>query len=1054
MVARLGDWSSALKSPHWSSAFKSPLQAEVDAIRLVNVSQSSLNCVQKHAIAVASTKATECYTPFASIAHSLRRLPTRMADGDPPNILMLFPANNLPSVHSSLRAALDALRVSNFSIFHYDSSGHGDANYLAFASASWYSSTHQIVHRSFRSVSGCINEGWLAAARYLLDGAGAQSGYTHLWKTDSDLDFRLFDFAAFRALLGYRAPFLSQPAILPAARAGRASDRMSLGTQFVPGKYGGGEKPTRAVLGRTRLTENAALRRSIRDIDSGKVYYGRNRLSEDVESMCPCVDALLLPALYEAMRTLDSRNEIGMSELMNRIAVHFAESAKGASKANSHALLRPAGLVFDYTPLIHNNTRLRDQPVAKLRATSMTVTCPRSRVMPELKAGDWKDQMQLPHSILAHGWWQWRWSAPNPTGARQLRHNTTERATYPGLHSVHATGGAEQPEPVLHLYSPPPPTPVLAAIQLTFMKPTDLATWVRFDVYVKLAYASFVIEHGLLNESGRVPGFVSAVYLEHERILNRFSETCKPKPSGRMARAGDRRTASTHPECHTKRGPRGFVRSFHTLLLNMADNGYSTDPRAAVPVCPATSLVNQGLMPQSRFVPVNGHHRIAAAIALGIRFIPVTNATASICQKVIDHHYFRRSGFLRPLSDWVVHRAILADKALHVLHVWPRAVVRGGSGKMAEARLIMARNCSTENGVVYEKEVYLSSGAVSVYLEHAYGAVPWLRKATFDRYKKLPGNGSSDRSPAHVFVLRSSLAKMTLCKKMLREHFGLGGSLYKAAAHGTDTHSEAILASQMLLHDTSVEYLHLVARNVSQQKLNSHFAREIAREIAAHYVGPAPPRPHAPPHQPMRVNSSHKRPQIFVLPEGVLVDAGAAMRLAGLRSMVSDVDLVWSRTNQVAGAEFARACRPLSAGCSHKYGRNNFRYHRVPAPEDLLFDPTRHAFYYGLKFVVPAQLAAYKRHRLAAGSKRDRRDLELLTETCRSEEDTSVLCCGVPNPMPELAAGGSVSPGFCSNGQRAEAAYAQSKCPENPSLFCGQHVARVLCHVRGCFVKR
>jgi hypothetical protein len=72
------------------------------------------------------------------------------------------------------------------------------------------------VHRSFRSVSGCINEGWLAAARYLLDGAGAQSGYTHLWKTDSDLDFRLFDFCC-----------LSCPAGVPRALPQPASDSAS-----------------------------------------------------------------------------------------------------------------------------------------------------------------------------------------------------------------------------------------------------------------------------------------------------------------------------------------------------------------------------------------------------------------------------------------------------------------------------------------------------------------------------------------------------------------------------------------------------------------------------------------------------------------------------------------------------------------------------------------------------------------------------------------------------------------------------------------------------------
>ena len=75
-----------------------------------------------------------------------------------------------------------------------------------------------------------------------------------------------------------------------------------------------------------------------------------------------------------------------MSEIVNRIAVAAAEASAAASSR------RPAGLVFDYTPLVHRDTRLRGGLASHLGAAA---ACPRRRVHPELAPGPWRHLLSI-----------------------------------------------------------------------------------------------------------------------------------------------------------------------------------------------------------------------------------------------------------------------------------------------------------------------------------------------------------------------------------------------------------------------------------------------------------------------------------------------------------------------------------------------------------------------------------------------------------------------------------------------------------------------------------
>ena len=355
---------------------------------------------------------------LASIAQQLTEFPSRMPWRV--HILALFPAYNIPAVHRRLQGAMDAIHPSDFSVFHYDALGTSSSQFRAFARHEWYSRSNQIVHRSFGSnASTCINVGWVAAMSYMIDGAGSRTGYTHLWKFDADLDFGLFSFPAFRALLAFGAPFLSQPAILPMAKGTRSSDRSELQALYVSTHISKKVGPTYAVAGRERLRERMWVNEVDKPFDARRPYKGRVRCFDDIETMCPCVDAGLLRAILGAIRSLDPANEIGLSEVMNRIAVAAADASRAAGSP------RPAGLVLDYTPLVHTDSKLRNWLNGAYTEVKTNITCPRRRVRPEMPPGAWKHLMPSSWPNIRAGFLDVSTQAEGDSSPPRSRHSTT-----------------------------------------------------------------------------------------------------------------------------------------------------------------------------------------------------------------------------------------------------------------------------------------------------------------------------------------------------------------------------------------------------------------------------------------------------------------------------------------------------------------------------------------------------------------------------------------------------------------------------------------------------
>ena len=249
---------------------------------------------------------------------------------------------------------MNALPVSlaDFSVYHYDSRTAMDVGYQGFDEHDWY--RDRVVHRGFVTGSGCTVEALKETIKWMLHGGGS-GRYTHLWKIDSDLGFGLFSLPGLRGT-GCSSCALSLPASDRTVDAWQARYRSSfVRAQLAP-------FPTPHVLGRERL---------LLPVTPPK---------DDVEIMCPLIDARILPAVAVAIEPMDTRNDVVAGEAINTIAQAFARVARARAIAEgSTRPQRPGGLVFDYVPLIHRDSRLLGWG-SRTRASKNETRCPRGRI--------------------------------------------------------------------------------------------------------------------------------------------------------------------------------------------------------------------------------------------------------------------------------------------------------------------------------------------------------------------------------------------------------------------------------------------------------------------------------------------------------------------------------------------------------------------------------------------------------------------------------------------------------------------------------------------------
>ena len=434
------------------------------------------------------------------------------------------------------------------------------------------------------------------------------------------------------------------------------------------------------------------------------------------------------------------------------------------------------------------------------------------------------------------------------------------------------------------------------------MNPLDLDIKNRFDIVVKTVYAIFL-------RRGNVPVFVTDMYNRHLEVWNQFKEAC--------SFAWGKDWFDTTKPCVKKSSAADFQRSFAKTLDSIAKDGFDTT-RSLVPV------TRMGF-------PLNGAHRIAAAIALGLPTMPVQRV-ASKAVYTWDRTFFTGKGFETKYADFAMLQWTLHVSNVSTIMFWPEAASKPDTMKVA--RVLVTQHCGD---VLYEKSIDVNRNGVASLAFHAYGNQGWL----LEKIKQLQSiyNGADDEqhSITVVFVRPQDRSHLKACKDKLRSHFAL--SQPKSSVHIPDYHEESVLVAEMVLNPNSVVFLN---------RHDGDNCREVAKEVAT------------------RLHLTAVNPESFVLPQDLMVDSGAVMSFFGLRKR-TDVDLLF----QVDVDESILGNRHGILVEAHAFEHNVQNAGRAWGTEhlvdctaqDLFADPRYYGYCHGMKYVSLEQLIRYKQRR-------------------------------------------------------------------------------------------
>ena len=309
----------------------------------------------------------------------------------------------------------------------------------------------------------------------------------------------------------------------------------------------------------------------------------------------------------------------------------------------------------------------------------------------------------------------------------------------------------------------------------------DLAN--RFDIIVKAVYASEWLE------SGKVSDFTTKMYKKHLQVWNNFEEPCTFK--------GQRDWFDASKPCVKKTSAQDFIISFHKTIQSLKDNGFD-NTRSIVPVT-------------SDLFPLNGAHRIAAAIALRMNTMPV-QITSSSHSFNWDANFFKKKGFDKKYVDFAYRKfamhsnvveselSLLQHKKqnLHAVVLFPSVK----NQKVDTVKSILKKNAQ----IITERIFWLNKDAADMFVQQIYPDEAWVSNGAWGKtnycFPKATG-----RFPIRVLFISTSLSldKVLGTKKRIRELYNIG----KHSIHITDTRSQAMDVAKMVLNKHSLRYINI-----------------------------------------------------------------------------------------------------------------------------------------------------------------------------------------------------------------------------------------------------
>lgn len=318
-----------------------------------------------------------------------------------------------------------------------------------------------------------------------------------------------------------------------------------------------------------------------------------------------------------------------------------------------------------------------------------------------------------------------------------------------------------------------------------------------------------------------------------------------------------------------------YVQSFAEMAMSMREDGFDSE-RSLIPIVDGTI--------------VDGAHRVAAALALGIDSLPciaVRGKKQDQCEATL-----KRVGVDSALVDSLIVRHVEIDDRIRLAVLFPCA-----HGSVDEAMGIIERNAE----VLYRHSVRLTRRGQENLATLIYGQHDWWsahHEVTFAgrRYR---------RNMDTLFVFFRGCTDVLAMKAEVRSAVGLGND----AIHTTDTHFEACELARHVLNPNSVDAL-----NYSRSSELKVFPRLL--DVFA-----------------------TKLRQANECIENYAIDSGGALAVYGLRD-VTDLDFISTG-----------AIEDISDG-SVGVSSHNDLFFKAPLRLDLIINDPRHHFYWhGIKYV-------------------------------------------------------------------------------------------------------
>ena len=456
-----------------------------------------------------------------------------------------------------------------------------------------------------------------------------------------------------------------------------------------------------------------------------------------------------------------------------------------------------------------------------------------------------------------------------------------------------------------------------------FQPPTNFLIASRFDIIVKIIYAYFYLKNDKI-----VPQIFQDAYTEHLLVWNHFQE--------------DKKNSQTD-----------FIYAFHRVIESIKANGFVSE-YGRIPV-------------YANGFPVNGAHRIAAAVALS------ENVTFEQSQKQPnqwDYSYFLSLGFKLELADAVMMQWMALQRTLSISNkmVFILSVFSTKAELTDKMYQIVKNKCSLDNDILYERTINLNRLGIEQLIRHLYGNQNWIETKIKQMVSKVTSTTLKIR---FIFFFGKPLADLNDCKLQIRHLYNEND--FKSAAHITDSAKESLILAEMILNPNSVEFL-----NYGK---NGRDCQVIAKELASR----------------LGISQVSTMPGIYIGREDFMVDSGSVLNLFDLRKR-TDVDILFlneidksilgrSKTMNIEAHAFKE--NAISSG--RAWGEDHFSQ-LVKTKWDLFYDPRNYGFCYGIKFVSLKQLIDYKKKRAEV---KDKKDISLMEGLIRQIDSRGVAAAEI-----------------------------------------------------------